>query len=99
MFGWVVSNQARKDDLKDLKRPSVNGWERLDKVYPTLVECEEGLALQADTFEFYLKQRDPDAKRHGKVFLSHDASYLYGHEFSCLPDTVDPRGPKGEGRR
>lgn len=75
-----------------MKRPSVNDWERLNKVYQTLAECEEALALDADIFEIYLKQRDPDTKRHGKVILSHDASYLYGYEFSCLRDTVDPRG-------
>ena len=93
MFGWVIWVQASKTDL-DFKRPRVTDWERVGP-HPTLDECEKALAFQADAFEFIVKKRDPDAKRHGTAFLSHDSMYLYGHEFLCLPDTVDPHGPRG----
>src|SRR5437879_1316685 len=99
MFGWIVWIQASKVEL-DPKRPRVSDWERVttDSAYGTLDECEKALAFQVDAFEFMLRKRNPDAKRHGKAFLSHDDAYLYGHEFFCLSETVDPRGPKGSGR-
>jgi hypothetical protein len=93
-LAWVVWIRAEKSDL-DLKRPKVSDWERVGS-HKTLEDCEKALALQADTFEFYLKRRDPETKRHGKVFVSHDDEFIYAHEFSCLSDTVDPRGPKGK---
>jgi hypothetical protein len=95
MFGWIVWIQASKYDL-DSKRHMVGAWEPVSMSHMTLEECEKALAFQANIFEFILKQRDPDAKRHGRAFLSHDNTYLYSHEFFCLPDTVDPRRPKGK---
>jgi hypothetical protein len=92
MLGWAIWIQADKRDL-DLKIPKVTHWQQVN-THATLNECKEALALQADYFEFIIKKRDPAAKRHGTAFLSHDSEYLYGHEFVCLPDTVDPRGPK-----
>jgi hypothetical protein len=96
LFGWIVWLQASKGDL-DLTRQRVTDWERVGS-YPNADECEKALAFQADAFEFLLKRRDPDTRRHGSAFLSHDSTSLYVHEFSCLPDTVDPRGGKGGGR-
>jgi len=95
LLGWVVWIQASKRDL-DLKLPRTTDWETTGKIYSTLEECESASAIQADAFEFILKKRDPEAKRHGMGFVSHDDAYLYSHEFVCLADTVDPRGPKGD---
>jgi hypothetical protein len=92
LLGWIVWLQATRGDL-DFKRPRETDWERIGP-HTTLDECEKALAIQADAFEFVLKKRDQDAKRHGNAFLSHDSTYLYTHEFVCLSDTVDPREPK-----
>ena len=99
MVGWIVWVQASKRDL-DLSGPRTSEWFQATTggTYPTRDECERVLAIQADALEIILKKRDPEAKRHDKAILSHDASYLYSHEFFCLPDTTDPRGPKGSGR-
>jgi hypothetical protein len=99
LAGWVVWVQARKSDLDlDSKRPPMTIWDRVTKdstSYGTVEECEQVLALQADVFEIHLKSRSADVKRHGKLLLSHDDTSLYAHHFHCLPDTVDPRRPKG----
>jgi hypothetical protein len=92
VLGWIVWLQATRGDL-DVKRPRETDWERVGP-HTTLDECEKALAFQADAFEFMLKKRDPHTKRHGAAFLSHDATYLYAHEFFCLPDTTDPRESK-----
>lgn len=94
-FGWILWLQASKGDF-DRTLPRVTDWERLNtgEPYATLEECEKALTFHADAFEFLIKHRDPDAKRHGKAFVSHDSTSLYGHEFFCLADTVDPPGSK-----
>ena len=95
-LGGAIWFQASKQDL-DFKKPGDTQqihWQRFDGGERTLDECEKTLAVQADLFEFFIKKRDPDAKRHGAAFLSHDRTNLYVHQFFCFPDTVDPRGPK-----
>ena len=71
--------------------------------------CAEAVAAQVRaTLAFWQSpERQPpglraDAKPTRKIDVSsnqvlvHSAGSSYGYRFLCLPDTVDPRGPKGK---
>jgi hypothetical protein len=41
---------------------------------------------------------DPNHNERSVIVTSTDGSEMTRHSFLCLPDTIDPRGPKGGGR-
>jgi hypothetical protein len=71
----------------------------VDSAHPSLQDCEEGLTayaaiLKKDGYTVagggYVPRSRTVQGRKGTGRTTERASYL------CLPDTVDPRGPKGK---
>ena len=61
-------------------------WE-IDATYPTAEKCDSSGKYIGDR---YGRTKDGPLVRDGRVVA------LLGTRFLCLPDTVDPRGPKGK---
>jgi len=71
-------------------------WE-VSEAHPTLAECQRAIGLLAATMTkngYKVTQATPPYTR-ATVFEKKDADRGY---LVCLPDTIDPRGPKGGGR-
>jgi hypothetical protein len=64
-----------------------------------VVAFDDRISCETLVSQFLNKAReDPSRKVAGRgwTFTSPDGKTIYAPDFQCLPDTVDPRGPKGK---
>jgi hypothetical protein len=88
---WVVWQQTVKP---------VQEWAIFD-AHPTVTECSAWLVEYASTLkrDGYSVSAMPDSPPRPGAVLPRTFTFRKGGEtgsFMCLPDTVDPRGPKGK---
>ncbi len=88
---WYGTQSGRYGD-----RPE---WTVLDG-HPTPASCEAArdAALKDDLTGWQETSGGPFAVRKGNEihFYNRKGDRGFTHIYSCLPDTVDPRGPKGK---
>jgi hypothetical protein len=76
---WVVWNQF-----------NMQSWEPLS-AFPDEARCRADIEKQLDR----LVENYPGSSRAGHRVNVQTAQGNFSTRFNCLPDTVDPRGPKG----
>ena len=93
---WVMWSQLDYRITRDNLVGGVGPW-RIETAYPNLSACTqaldstEGESRRAGSF---ISRRAPTEV--DILFTGPNADRVKGAAFLCLPDTVDPRGPKGK---
>ena len=85
---WVLWSQ---DDFVQARKVETKQW-TADRALPSSNECELTMKIQiADT-----QARIQGARVFGNGYSFDVQGVTLIRRFVCLPDTVDPRGPKGK---
>ncbi len=71
--------------------PSRGAW-ILQTAYPTAAECMKALDDSARTLLVKTERINPTTL----FVMTTVDGVLYGFQWQCFPDTIDPRGPKGK---
>jgi len=76
---------------------SQNTWQ-VRTAHPTAAECVRAIDVVEGIYERSTPKGtiDRSAPTSLSWWNSVQGSPVLGHDFRCLPDTVDPRGPKGK---
>jgi hypothetical protein len=90
---WVLWNQFESPEGK------TDPWE-VRQSFEALAACEKVLDQEAAEAVAVIKQGPRPATPHvyGKATITavRDGTLFGTYRYRCLPDTVDPRGPKGK---
>ncbi len=72
---------------------------RMMGAFPTHGACQASFGLTVDTYLAKMRSAENTVTIHGdEIVVSGESLQPIMQRFVCLPDTVDPRGPKGGGR-
>jgi hypothetical protein len=71
------------------------GW-AVVTTYPTMRDCEAVLAALAQEFARKQDERWEVFRRGTQTVLAYNETPPGAVRYRCLPDTVDPRAPKGK---
>jgi hypothetical protein len=98
LWNEVSSSTSRPDSSSSLIL--IGGW-------PTYQQCEQGRSAKAKSILIVTESdKGPNvvrvtAEENGNIItrtnhLKDGGNFIVSYRLTCLPDTVDPRGPKGK---
>jgi hypothetical protein len=84
---WFYRAEERVDG-------GLRGSDSIDSAYPTLAECDRELAATREVLKGEGYKVSGGTARGSHIVIGNKEGERV--KYSCLPETVDPRGPKGK---
>jgi hypothetical protein len=100
--GWVL--WTRQTEVRDARLVH-GGAYNVDSTFATVHDCSTRLGTlvgmhtpsrPSEGTRVLSTPPTPERPNQGSVHLDFSSGKRLAFEFSCLPDTIDPRGPKGK---